>query len=1343
MALTEQEQKDLDVLRDHNFGFKFARQLNEMSVNQHEKLEQYQTDKADLTSELGTARFKEEVKKIRGQIETTKYEDADGNQLVDENGEPAPAMIPIEEQVSLSDSELETIANEELTKMVTRLDDKIAFSTEEIRLLAVEQDFRARGIVIREPIGTTYYQSFDGNDSSDGISKANAFKYLNWFTQATRSPGDIVVCRRPRGGHNPKDISYEVKVGTDAIIGGSGQSSMDTITANHSNATSNTAIKTPGYTVGFEYEENVSKGNTTWNHDNNFMRPEMSRNTDPRDRSWAGYFFNRYYSMAESYTDRIEPTSDGSAEDPIIVMADYDNHWGDFIECAVGKNGDDALNGSTASRGGGYVVEYGSKIIRRTHEGTSGGQKIPVHSYITPGDWIFIGELTGSGDYPKPNIAPGVGDDPYEYAYMVRDVNYDKIVLWHPYKGEMAGEYRKVVSMGYAPRWRSMGYSAHVDDTHNSGNDTYGLDFSSIVHWVFQGISFYQGIWQHTSGNHTERRRMMYFRGDNNVSFKDCQFVGMQRHDDSYGAYNRTNWLWYVTGSSNYLKADKCLFLNSKVGIYEYYSANQASNTRPNYFDIKDCIFNGWYWDRTMGAICNYDGGYIEANYNGTNNQYDKPMCRVPMAGIVQESGSSKWNIIDSEFVNHGHCHIWTNSNSGMKIRNPIFLGAGMDFVDPTVNTIYEAHENLGVRWARPAFAGKVSAYSNVATASSNPEKGMNSVLNVGTNQLPGASSAVTTSITDIVGADHDCKRIVPSTGLWDTPTNYGRKFYDYMNYNIPDGDYGGYQAVNDHDNDVRSYFDDYVGEEDGNTADSGGSSTGLGTRTTFRKIGSAGNTDGGLSKYSNWYTGYRRNDNFNRYDNSTHRNRFTNYFGATALYGAKNVTFTGTTAGRLHIEDGTEKWNSWWCSDPSNPWGSATPKPYDANVDATVKYETSTSAGNKCPKGQPQGEELFMQYHWWPSRTTNGSWVDADTDYGSHNEFNNGTNNDTAYHYRFGNSRAYSHVPYSNISVHATNEWGTETGNGPGQGIGFSPYYGAVMSYYPNYYAYNSTWNWAGIKSDHDTLAIQDYFHLYMNYDKDNLGRSGDLYPEVFHPMIKGSRKGDSAGISKNIIMNYGNKTHPWANEDNSNSTYNDYYTRAVAKPRVPMMETMGQAYDDNGDLGTILRSGGGSYVIKVYPTARGYGGMSEPVTENNLASSGDSKQYGRWLDNQGMMIFEYPFYLSTNARTYTVYLNRGIRSANQFSWGADPTSDECFLEMEYFASKTTGDRYMTHGVRRKDRSSANLTFQSGSGGWEALAVTVTPETEGVGYLRLWWKKPKEANKSNTFYVDPKVEVT
>ena len=1341
MALTEQEQKDLDVLQNHNFGVKFSRQLNAMSVNQHERLETYTIDKGNLESEVGKAQFKDEVIRFKSQPETTKYLDENGDELVDENGDPAPESC---DPIAPTTAELDAFATEEYNSMIANLDEKIAFATETIRLLAVEQDFRARGIVVRDPIGTTYFQSFEGSDSNSGLNKSNSVKYLNWFTQQARSAGDILVCRRPRGGFNPEDIDYEVKVGGTVFGGSTAQGNVtNPITANHSGS----SIKTPGHLVGFEYEHNVRESNTSWNHDNNYMRPEMSRNTDPRDRSWAGYFFNRYYSMSEGYTDKLDPTSDGSAEDPIIVMADYDNHWEDFIECAVDANGDDALNGPTgnASRGGGYVVEFGSKIIKRTHEGTSGGQKIPVHSFITPGDWIFIGELTGVGK--KPNIAPNVGDDPYEYSYMVRDVNYDKIVLWHPYKGEMAGEYRKVVSMGYAPRWKSMGYSAHGDDTNHSGNDTYGWDVSSCVHWCFQGISWYHGIPQHTTANHVERRRMMYFRGDCNMSFKDCQFIGTYRHDENAGWYNRSNWLWYITGGSNYLKADKCLFLNTKVGIYEYYSANQNSHNRPNYYDIKDCVFNGWYWDRTMGASCNYDAGSIEANYNGTNNQYDKPSHRTPMAGIVSESGDSKWDILDCEFVNHGHCHIWNSNNTGMKIRNPVFLGAGMDFVDPTVNTIYEAHENLGVRWARPAFAGSVSAYSNVATetvANRNAESGMNSVLNVGTNTID--STTVTTAITDIVGADHGCKRIVADTGLWHaTATNYGRKFYDYMNYNIPDGAYGGYQAVNDHDNDWYSYGDSYVGEETGNTTASGGSSTAIGARSTFRMIGSSGNTSGGITKYSNWYTGHRRNSlGFNRYDNSTHRYRYTNYFGSCALYGAKNVTHTGTTAGRLHLEDGTEKWNSWWCSDPDFPWGHATPKPYTDDENLCIKYITSTTAGDKIPKGQPQAEELFMEYHWWPMRTSNGAWTQADTDHGNYNQYNNTVYNDQARHYRFGNSyREYSHIPVTNISVHATDNWGTETGNGPGHGIGMSPFFGPVMSYYPHYYAYNGTWAWAGIESDHENLAVQDYFHLYMNYDKENQGRSGDTYPEVFHPMIKGSRKGESSGISKNIIFNVGNKTHPWANEDNSTSANNDWYTRGVAKSRVPMMETVGQAYDDAGELGTILRSGGGSYVIKVFPSARGFGTWSEPDTVNDTASSGDSKQYGRWDDRMAMKIFEYPFYLSTNARTYTVYLNRGIRTAGQYAWAGDPTADECFLEMEYFASKTTGDRFMTHGVRRKDRSTSDLTFQSGSGGWEALAVTVTPETEGVGYLRLWWKKPKEAGKSNTFYVDPKVEVT
>ena len=53
-------------------------------------------------------------------------------------------------------------------------------------------------------------------------------------------------------------------------------------------------------------------------------------------------------------------------------------------------------------------------------------------------------------------------------------------------------------------------------------------------------------------------------------------------------------------------------------------------------------------------------------------------------------------------------------------------------------------------------------------------------------------------------------------------------------------------------------------------------------------------------------------------------------------------------------------------------------------------------------------------------------------------------------------------------------------------------------------------------------------------------------------------------------------------------------------------MMETVGQAYDDAGSLRTILRSGGGSYVIKVFPTARGFGTWSEPETVNKTIHFG-----------------------------------------------------------------------------------------------------------------------------------------
>ena len=80
-----------------------------------------------------------------------------------------------------------------------------------------------------------------------------------------------------------------------------------------------------------------------------------------------------------------------------------------------------------------YTVTSGSKIIRRKK---ANGDPVEVHSYITPGDWIFVGQLTTDA---VRKVDATYSDDPYEYSYQVRDVNYDKIVLWLPYKGEQEG----------------------------------------------------------------------------------------------------------------------------------------------------------------------------------------------------------------------------------------------------------------------------------------------------------------------------------------------------------------------------------------------------------------------------------------------------------------------------------------------------------------------------------------------------------------------------------------------------------------------------------------------------------------------------------------------------------------------------------------------------------------------------------------------------------------------------------------------------------------------------------------------------------------------------------------
>ena len=260
--------------------------------------------------------------------------------------------------------------------------------------------------------------------------------------------------------------------------------------------------------------------------------------------------------------------------------------------------------------------------------------------------------------------------------------------------------------------------------------------------------------------------------------------------------------------------------------------------------------------------------------------------------------------------------------------------------------------------------------------------------------------------------------------------------------------------------------------------------------------------------------------------------------------------------------------------------------------------------------------------------------------------------------------------------------------------------------------------------------FAIQDCFEMYANYDKTY--HTNERHPEMFDPPLQG-------GIGTSKVFN----TMGQKDVTGTSQTYNDqteWHQTNLGAPQRFLMQTVTAEHDDTA----ILRSGGGSYVIKVYVPSKGLAQVKRPEnTGKALASGNVSKEYMRWFKPTQMQIFEYPFFLSTNARTYTVYLRRCIQSGSEHTWLADPTQYECYLEMDYLGTKAADSIHLLPGYRRTTRSTTGLTFNSGGAGWESLSVTVTPETEGVGYLRLWWAKPLEANKANCFYVDPKVEVT
>jgi len=111
--------------------------------------------------------------------------------------------------------------------------------------------------------------------------------------------------------------------------------------------------------------------------------------------------------------------------------------------------------------------------------------------------------------------------------------------------------------------------------------------------------------------------------------------------------------------------------------------------------------------------------------------------------------------------------------------------------------------------------------------------------------------------------------------------------------------------------------------------------------------------------------------------------------------------------------------------------------------------------------------------------------------------------------------------------------------------------------------------------------------------------------------------------------------------------------------------------------------------------------------------------------------ILLEIPIFTDTTSRKYEIFMRPDLIA----SWTDDPTAAELWLEGDFWGHPTNNFRKLT-------RSTGVLDF-NGSDAWQSLDVTVAPSQQGLGFLRVWWAKPKESGKTNVFFIDPKEVVT
>ena len=376
-----------DVKRE-SLHLKFDYQLDEMEISHQDKLPRVEKDLYWLTKYPDVKR-----KEIEEKIDNVPNFDLEG---------------------MTKEQFIESKLQEELAYYNWKVD-KLNQSIERIKK---EIELRTKKIVIREPIGTDYYC----DPSLEPATIAGTWEFTNGsanITTGASADGNAIAEVAIGDWIKLSDGLqwYKIKTITDDdnLI-------LDTLfqEATHTDDTNATVLSQPDVEDG----STMAKAWPVLTIFTENGRAGGDKLTVRRGRTEL---------ISEGGSDLLF-NSNGTITNPIVIEADYDDTWSDFVD----------LSGT-----GTATLTFGSKTVTFSAD---------VSGVLAAHDWIYV-----SGDAAR------------DFAYEVASVSTVTVTLYLPYKGAQAGSGKTVYNMQDAPIW-------------NIAAGNYQWAFDADKFWKVQGL---------------------------------------------------------------------------------------------------------------------------------------------------------------------------------------------------------------------------------------------------------------------------------------------------------------------------------------------------------------------------------------------------------------------------------------------------------------------------------------------------------------------------------------------------------------------------------------------------------------------------------------------------------------------------------------------------------------------------------------------------------------------------------------------------------------------------------------------------------------------------------------